>query len=232
MSKLSEMTLKDAWEDIQSKLTTARIIRYNLGMMLIGVGVAPMIRSNIGVSSWDTLNYSVTSIHPFITFGFASAITSTVIMVLTILLYKNWVYLIMFVPILMVAGWIALFDQVIFANLVYDQTWQHILGFAIGMLLLPLGGSLMISTLLPAGVYDEFMLAVLKTVNSTNIALVRAIIEITIVLIALAIGTLTGIGFGKINIGTVLFSLLVGIFISIYLYILERIGLYDRKQIN
>jgi uncharacterized membrane protein YczE len=232
MSKLSEMTLKDAWIDIKSKLTTGRILRYNLGMLLIGIGVSPMVRSNVGVSSWDTLNYSLTSIHSGITFGIASAITSSVIMMVTILLYRNWVYLIMFVPILVVSGWIQVFDQYVFTQMVYEQTWQHILGFTVGMFLLPLGGSLMISTLLPAGVYDEFMLAVLKTVKSSNIALVRAIIEITIVLIALLVGTLTGIGFGKINIGTVIFSLLIGIFISIYLLILERIGLYDRKQIN
>lgn len=232
MSKLSEMTLKDAWVDIKSKLTKGRILRYNLGMILIGFGIAPMVRSNIGVSSWDTLNYSITSVHSGITFGIASAMTSTIVMMITIWLYRNWVYIIMSIPILVVSIWIQLFDQIVFVNLVYDQQWQHILGFTVGMFLLPLGGSLMISTLLPAGVYDEFMLAVLKTVKSSNIAVVRAIIELTIVLIALGIGTFTGIGFGKINIGTVMFSLLIGIFISIYLLILERIGLYDRKQIN
>jgi uncharacterized membrane protein YczE len=118
----------------------------------------------------------------------------------------------------------------VFASLVYDAAWEHLLGFAFGMTLLPLGGSLMISTRLPAGVYDEFMLAVLHVAKSSNIPLVRAIIEVTVVLIALLLGILAGIGAGKINIGTLVFSVLVGVFIRMYLTIMERLGLYETKQ--
>lgn len=232
MSKLSEMTLIDAWRDVKTNLSVSKILRYNLGMIAIGAGVIPMVRSNIGVSSWDTLNFSLTSLHSSITLGIGSVITSTVIMILTIALYRNWVYLIMLIPIIIVSGWIQFFDVVVFVNLAYTATWQHILGFTIGMFMLPLGGSLMISTRLPAGVYDEFMLAVLKTVKSSNIPLVRAIIELTVVFTAFVIGLFTGIGFGKINIGTILFSLLIGVLISFYLMIFERIGIYDRKQID
>jgi uncharacterized membrane protein YczE len=230
MREMSRMSLTEAWLEIRRLLTRSNVIRYLLGMTAIGLGVAPMIRSNVGVSSWDTLNYSIHALVPGIPFGVASGITATTVMVLTILLYRNLVYLVMAIPILLVSALILLFDQVVFASLVYDAAWEHLLGFAFGMTLLPLGGSLMISTRLPAGVYDEFMLAVLHVAKSSNIPLVRAIIEVTVVLIALLLGILAGIGAGKINIGTLVFSVLVGVFIRMYLTIMERLGLYETKQ--
>lgn len=232
MRELSSLSLKDAWTDIRALLTRTNIIRYVLGMSAIGLGVAPMIRSNIGVSSWDTLNYSLHSLIPGIPFGLASGITATTVMILTILLYRNAVYLVMAVPIVLVSAMILLFDQVVFAQLVYTAPWQHILGFTFGLLLLPLGGSLMISTHLPAGVYDEFMLAVLHVAKSSNIPLVRAIIELTVVLLALMLGAFAGIGAGKINVGTLVFSLMVGVLIRWYLTFLERLGQYEPQQMD
>lgn len=233
MSDLHTKTLSAAWVDIKEKLTVRNVLVYMSGMVVIGIGVGPMIRSNVGVSSWDTFNFSLSNIGPNgIPFGVASGITATFIMLLTIFLYRNWVYLLMTVPIVFVSIMILFFDEIVYASLTFDQPWQHIAGFVFGILLLPLGGSLMISTTLPAGVYDEFMLAVLNAVKSSNIALVRAIIELIVVLLAWVVGSLVGIGTGRIGIGTLIFSVLVGVLITIYLAIMERIGMYDRKQMN
>ena len=199
-------------------------------MLVIGIGVGPMIRSNVGVSSWDTFSYSVSHLADWIQFGYASWFTATIVMMLTILLYRKLVFIVMAVPIVLTTLMIIFFDQVVYVNLMYTAQWQHIIGFIFGMCLLPLGGSLMISTKLPAGVYDEFMLAVLKAVKSSNIALVRAIIELTVVLLAFLIGSIAGIGTGRIGVGTLLFSILVGLFITIYLKLFERVGLYEREQ--
>jgi len=230
MTKQLEPNIQTELEEIRSKLTPFTIASYILGMLVIGIGVNLMKRSFVGLSSYDTFNYAISSWIPFITFGVASGILSTIAMLLTVHLYKNWVYFVMVVPIILTTLLIMLFDQVIFVNLEYTANWQHYLAYVAGLLLLPLGGSLMIITKLPAGVYDQFMLAVLNSVKTNNLPLIRAIIEVTVVLLALLVGIIAGIGRGQINTGTLIFSLTVGIFISFYLKIFERIGLYEPEQ--
>ena len=232
MSNLANKSLTEAWKDIYRAMTLRHYAQYVIGMLAIGVGVGPMIRSNVGVSSWDTFSYAVSQLADWIEFGYASWFTATLIMILTIWLYRNKVFLIMAVPIVLVSLMIVFFDQIVYVNLSYTASWQHIIGFTFGMLMLPLGGSLMIATPMPAGVYDEFMVAVLKAVKSSNIPLVRAIIELTVVTLAFLVGQIAGIGIGRIGIGTLLFSVLVGVFITIYLKLLERLGLYEPQQIN
>ena len=95
------------------------------------------------------------------------------------------------------------------------------------MLLLPLGGSLIIITKLPAAVYDELMLAVMSKTNSTRLPIVRSIIELTVILIALIIGIIGGIGTGRIGAGTLVFALVIGWMIRFYLTLFERMGLYE-----
>jgi uncharacterized membrane protein YczE len=226
MIKLSDKNVPEALREIKSLLTPSNLFRYILGMIIIGMGVGLMVRSNVGVSSWDTLNYALMNLL-HIEFGLASGLTATIVLILTVILYNNIVYVIMIVPIVLVSLFIILFDSYIYIDLVYTEHWQHIIGFVSGMFLLPLGGSLLISTGLPAAVYDEFMLAFLKKLKSSNIPKVRAIIELSVVLTALFVGVIAGIGKGRIGIGTLIFALLIGVFIKLYLKLFERLGIYE-----
>jgi uncharacterized membrane protein YczE len=195
-------------------------------MAIIGLGVSPMIRSDFGVSSWDTLNYSLMNALD-IPFALASAITATTALLLIIILYQSLSYFVMIIPIILISLFIYLFDSVIFTSLQYDSYLEHIAGFIFGMLLLPLGGSLIIITKLPAAVYDELMLAVMSKTNSTRLPIVRSIIELTVILIALIIGIIGGIGTGRIGAGTLVFALVIGWMIRFYLTLFERMGLYE-----
>lgn len=222
-------TFKEEFAEVYHQLTFKNISIYVFGMLLIGFGVSLMIRSWVGVSSWDTLHYSLEQLIPGLTFGMANASIASTITLVIIYLNKNWKYILMLLPIYIVATFIDLFDTIVFVNLVYTQTWQHIVGYTIGLTVLPLGGSCMIISKLPAGVYDEFMLAILRKLKSNKIALIRGIIEVTVVVVALILAYFAGIGIGKLSIGTIIFSLTVGILIKFYLSIFERIGLYEIK---
>lgn len=232
MNNLQDKTFRQELMDIKKLLTYRSVITYILGMTILGIGVSLMIRSNVGMSSWDTFHYALTKAIKFMSMGLANGVTASTTMLLTILLYKRWSYIVMIVPIVGVAALINLFNEVVFASLEYTEMWHHIAGYIGGLFLLPFGGSLMIITKLPAGVYDQFMLAVLFKLKSRKIALVRAIIEVTVVLLAFLIGSIAGIGLGKFGVGTIIFSLMVGVFISVYLTIFERIGLYEPQQID
>ncbi|QMS85835.1 YczE/YyaS/YitT family protein [Candidatus Xianfuyuplasma coldseepsis] len=230
MSNLRTVILREELQEIRNKLTIGRISTYIVGMIVIGVGVSLMIRSNIGMSSWDTLHYALTHAISFMSMGLANALTASTTMLLTIILYKRWSYVVMIVPIITTALLINLFNLYIFDGVLYTETWHHIAGYIGGLFLLPLGGSLMIVTTLPAGVYDQFMLAVLYKLKSSRLAFIRAIIEVTVVLLAFLIGSIAGIGLGKFGVGTIIFSLMVGVLISMYLTIFERIGIYEHQQ--
>ena len=82
---------------------------------------------------------------------------------------------------------------------------------------------------LPAGVFDEFMLAVMRAFKTNKIVVVRAIIELTIVILAIILGYIGGIGFGLVSIGTLIFSIVVGWYIKNYLMLFAKIGWYDNS---
>jgi len=222
-------TLKEEFLEVYHQLTLKNITIYCIGMTLIGFGVPLMVRSFVGVSSWDTLHYSLEQLVPFLTFGMANAFVASIVTISIIYMNKNWKYILMLLPIYIVASIIDLFDNVVFVNLVYNHPWQHILGYFIGLSMLPLGGAMMIISKLPAGVFDEFMLAILRKLKSNKIALVRGIIELTVVVIALILSLIGGNGIGKLFYGTIIFSLTVGPYIKFYLSMFERVGLYEPK---
>lgn len=209
--------------------TFVAVLKYTVGMFLIAIGVSFYVRSTVGLSSWDTLHYSLDNLLP-ITFGQANMIVSTTITLLTITLQKNLKYLVMLLPIFIVAMLIDLFNDIVFAEMVLGTPVLNILGYVIALSILPLGGSFMIISGLPAGVFDEFMIAVMKVFKTNKIVLVRAIIELTIVALAILFGFIGGIGFGLVSIGTLIFSVLVGWYIKQYLKMFERIGLYKRHK--
>ncbi len=217
--------------NFRENLTLKNFFLYVVGMALIGLGVSPMIRSDFGVSSYDTLNYSL--MHALnIPFALASAITATTALILIIILYKSLSYIVMIIPIVLVSIFIYIFDSIVFASLEYDTFVEHIAGFTFGMFMLPLGGSLIITTKLPAAVYDELMLAVMKKTNSTKLPIVRSFIEITVVILAIVFGYIADIGFGRIGLGTIVFALGIGWIIRFYLTLFERMGLYETQQID
>ncbi len=223
------LTLKEELKLLWKGLTIGHLLLYFLGMVLIAAGVALMLRSSVGVSSWDTLHFSLQELTG-ISFGTAMLFTAVTATVLTIALQKNLKYLLMLIPIVMVALFTDLFNDRLFVSVTFDTLFANVAGFALGLSMLPLGGSMLIVSGLPAGVFDEFMLAIMKVFRSSNIPLVRAIMELTVVVLAIVLGFAAGIGFGKVSIGTLIFSLTIGWYLKTYLKLFERIGWYERKQ--
>lgn len=206
-----------------------RVFLYVLGFFAISFGVVFCLRSGIGLSTWDTLHYALHKLTS-ITIGTATIVVAGTFTIAVIILNKNFKYIFMAVPIFVV-GW--LIDVV---NLDWMREFAvsglllQIPTYIIGLLLLPLGGSLLIISTFPAGVFDEFTLAMMRIFKTKNIIKTRVIIEISAVLTALIIGLIAGIGLGQIRIGTIIFSVSVGTLLKLYLAFFERIGLYEVEQ--
>ncbi|AIO19147.1 hypothetical protein KQ51_01270 [Candidatus Izimaplasma bacterium HR1] len=216
---------------ILKELSISRIIKYVIGMVLIAFSVTLMLKSDIGNSSWDTLHYSME--HLFnISFGMATIIVATFFMIMVIILNRDFKYLLMWIPVLIVGPLIDLFIYLVDAKTVAEIFTVQILYFTLGITLLPLGGAFLLISNYPAGVFDEFNLAVVHKLKLKSLVPTRVIMELTAVLIAFILGRIAGIGYGKIGVGTLIFAITVGIFLKTYLKLFERIGLYENQQTN
>ena len=223
--------LKEYLIEVKKEITFSRVFKYTLGMIIIAFGVVMMLRSNLGVSSWDTLHYSLHMLTG-ITIGTATIVVAMLFTFAVIILNQNFKYLLMSIPILAVGFLIDLINLQLLVDFEVTTIPFRMITYIIGLTSLPLGGSLLIISTYPAGVFDEFMLVVMRKLNTSNLLKVRVIIELIAVLVALILGLIAGIGIGMISIGTLIFSLTVGWFIKTYLKLFERIGIYEIKQTN
>ena len=190
-----------------------------------------MIKSTVGVSSWDTLNYSIHKLTG-ITVGQSTIFVASVFALMVIIGNKNLKYIIMAIPIITVGVFIDVFNLYVFIDFLPNTIILKILTYTLGLMFLPFGGALLILSSFPAGVFDEFMLTMMRVFRTNKLVLIRVIMEISAVILAIILGFIAGIQFGMVNIGTLIFSLTVGIFIKMYLRLFERIGIYEIEQID
>ena len=204
---------------------------YTLGSIIIAFAVIMMKRSNIGLSSWDTLHFSLNALTGM-SFGTAVILVATVFLIFVTVANKDIKYVMMFIPIFFVGFVVDIFDLYLFNNFLPEASLQRILTYTLGLVLLPFGGTLLIISTFPAGVFDEAMLTFMRLFKTNKIIMVRVIMEMSAVTLAIILGFIAGIQFGMVNIGTLIFSFTVGMFINIYLKLFERVGLYEIKQID
>lgn len=204
---------------------------YILGAIIIAFAVIMMKRSNLGMSSWDTLHNSINKLTGM-TLGTAIILVASIITIFITIANRELKYIFMFVPVVFVGYVVDFFDLYLLVNFIPVTIITRILTLIAGLLLLPLGGTLLIISSFPAGVFDELMITLMRIFKTNKMAMVRVIMEISAVLVALILGFMAGIGFGMINIGTLIFSVTVGGFIKLYLKLFERIGMYEIEQID
>ncbi len=202
---------------------------YLLGAILISFSVVMMIKSEVGLSSWDTLHYSLFLLTGM-SVGVATIYVAMTFTAMVIIINKEIKYLGMTVPIVLVGFLINLFNDVVFIDFIPSTYIIQVLTYILGLSVLPFGGALLIISTFPAGVFDEFMLSLMRLFKSNKLVLIRVIMEISAVTLAIVLSSIAGEGFGMVNIGTLIFSLTVGIFVKTYLKLFEKIGLYTINQ--
>lgn len=204
---------------------------YIMGMISIAFAVTFMLRGNFGLSTWDSLHYSLT--YAFgITLGWSTIIVAIIFTLMVIILNKNLKYLAMAIPVFIVGLLIDYVNDDLLLHFSVSSLSGRTGIFLLGLSMLPLGGSFLIISTFPAGVFDEFNIAVMRVLKSDKLVQIRVIMEITAVVIAFIISMLAGEGIGQIGVGTIIFSLTVGTFLKSYLIFFEKIGLYKSNKEN
>jgi len=205
------------------------IFIYLMGAIIISLGVVLMFRSNMGNSSWDTLHYSLHALTN-ITLGDATIYVALTFTFLVTVGNRDLKYIGMVLPIMLVGKLIDFFDLYVLINYFPKDTIIQLITYILGLLFLPLGGSLLIISSFPAGVFDEFMLTVMRILKTDKLVRIRVIMELSAVALAILLGFIAGVEFGKVSWGTLVFSLSVGLLIRTYLRLFERFGLYELKK--
>jgi uncharacterized membrane protein YczE len=182
----------------------ARLVRLFIGLIFFGLGVALMVRAELGLSPWEVLHQGI---------SFKSGILiGTVGIIVGFLVLFGWI------PLREKLG-IGTVSNVILIGIVIDVTlwqlpdtisstplrWIMLLG---GVVMIGVATSLYIGAGLGPGPRDGLMTGIAK--RGQPIGAVRTGIEITV----LAIGWLLG---GTVGIGTVLFAFGVGPIVHITL---------------
>ncbi len=188
-----------------------------------------MLKSGRGLSSWDTLHWSLHKLIG-ITIGWATIVVALSFTAFVTTVNRNWKYLLMTIPIFSVGLLIDFFNLDLLETYVPSNIYKEWGTYLIGLVLLPLGGSLLIISTYPAGVFDEFMLTVMRLLNSIKLLKIRVIIESVAVLVAILLSFIAGEGIGMLNIGTLIFTISVGFMLKTYLNFFEKFGLYDSKK--
>jgi uncharacterized membrane protein YczE len=169
-----------------------------MGLIVMSFGIALMITAGLGSAPWDVLHIGLTE-HFGLTIGTWTVIMGFLLLLLSVILTKEWPKLGAYLNMLLVGGFVDLF--------LFLMDTPHILVLKLAMLLVGIlimgfGIGLYISPQCGAGPRDSVMLALsLKT--GMSVARVRVLMEVCV----LFTGWLLG---GPVFIGTILFSLLIG----------------------
>ncbi len=183
------------------------------GLFLFAVGTIFTFRSNMGLGPWDVLHLGI-SRHTPLTFGQANIVVGAIIILAGLLIRAypgvatilNMFLVGIFVDLLIRWNWLANFSS---ASLLV-----RLLINIIGVFIVGLGTALYISPHLGAGPRDGLMIC-LNALTKTRIAIVRAILECS----ALIVGFFLG---GTVGIGTLIFAFGVGPCVEFGFYVIKR----------
>lgn len=168
-----------------------------IGLFLYGIGIAFMVRGQIGAAPWDVLSQGITR-HVPLSFGVVTILVSIVVLLLWIPLRQRLgigtvLNALLVGPAADVGLWLIPVDQ---------PLWLRICFFVIGLLVLSAATGLYIGAHFGPGPRDGLMTGLHKQ-TGWRIWIVRTGIEIVVVAVGWALG-------GNVGVGTVAFALLVG----------------------
>ena len=176
---------------------TRRLAQLLIGLFLYGLGIALIVRGEIGVAPWDVLTQGISG-RTDLGFGLVTILISGVVLLIWIpLRQKPGVGTILNALLVGPAADVGLW--LIPTGL---DLWVRILLFAAGLLVLAIATGLYIGAHFGPGPRDGLMTGLHKR-TGWRIWIVRTGIEVTV----LSIGWVLG---GNVGIGTVLFAVLVG----------------------
>jgi uncharacterized membrane protein YczE len=182
-----------------------------LGLILFGFGEGLLIVSGIGASPWNVLHQGV-AVNLKLSVGTIAFLVSFLVLLL-------WYFLDQKIGMGTIINFIIIaimIDVTIYHFNKPNEFFLQLFMVAVGILIIGFGTSVYLIANLGAGPRDGLMTGLQKKTNAP-IALVRACIEIIVVLAGWSLG-------GIVGVGTLIFALGIGpsVAVSLYLFILKN----------
>ena len=183
------------------------------GLFLFACGIVCLLESDLGLSPWDVLNQGLSEHFP-ISFGAANIVVGLIVLCVAWALgaapgigtVANAVLIGVYIELLLAVNWVdALSDQSLAARIAL---------IPIGLAFFGAGSAFYIAAALGAGPRDSLML-VLSARTGRRIGVVRATIELSVLVVGIALG-------GTFGVGTIAFALLIGPIIEVSFRLLDR----------
>jgi uncharacterized membrane protein YczE len=185
-----------------SGLRVKPILRLVGGLYLVGLGLAMMIHTGLGVPPWDVLTQGIQKQTNW-SFGFAAIVISAAVLLIWIPIRQRPGFgtLVNAVSIGPFADW----NKPLMPNL--SVFWMNLIWLVLGLLIIAIGSGLYISAELGGGPRDGLMVG-LTRVSKSPYWIVRSIAEALV----LATGWLLG---GTVGIGTAFFAIGIGYLVGL-----------------
>ncbi len=195
-----------------------RVVQLYVGLVLFGVSMAMVVRSELGNIPWDVLHQGVAD-STGLSFGVVAILTGVVVLLLWIPLRERpglgTISNVLVIGLVVDVALRVLPDQL--ADDGPDRWVPRVLLFVAGVLINALATAMYIGSRFGAGPRDGLMTG-LNRRTGWSIRSVRTAIEVGVVVIGWALG-------GTFGVGTVLFALVIGPLIQIFV---PRFAVPDR----
>lgn len=192
-----------------------RTFQYIFGLLIVGLGVNLLFRSNLGAGAWDTVVYNLAElvnnlIGPgTLTLGMSSFIIQSLLLMWVMIGRKKARYLFILIPIFSISLFIDFWDLIVFRDYYPDALALRLAFYLVGVLILIFGLVLVILTRFPAAIFDEVMLLMMTLLRSNNVFVIRLGVEFFAIGLAIILGLIGGFGWGAVNVGSVILAILL-----------------------
>jgi uncharacterized membrane protein YczE len=182
---------------------------YAAGLMTAALGVNLFFLSSLGAGAWDTVSFALSKALP-ITVGTAAFVIQGMLALLVVWHHKQWKYLVVWIPIALGGAAIDFWDLIVFTG--NDPTSMILrMGlFVLAAFVITFGLAMIVTTGFPATVFEELTKIGMKQFRVASFFKIRIVIELFALALASAIGLWSGIGWGKVNVGSLLLAVAIG----------------------
>lgn len=196
----------------------ARLLVVIFGLFLFATGTIFIYRSALGLDPWDVLHLGI-SLHTPLSFGMASIVVGALIILLCLLLkvfpgvatVLNMALIGIFVDMELHLGWLA--------SVSTSSLLVRLLVNVVGVAIVGLGSAFYITPQLGTGPRDSLMMQ-LHRLTKVRIAIVRAVIECSVLVVGFFLG-------GTVGIGTLIFAFGIGPAVEISFNLAKRVHLAE-----
>jgi uncharacterized membrane protein YczE len=182
-----------------------RTVQLFAGLVLYGVGMALMIESNLGLTSWDVFHQGLSKVTG-LSFGLVVVLLGIPILLLWIPLRQRPGF--GTIANLVVIGFVV--DGALATIPEPALLWLRVIYLVAGILVIGVGTGLYIGARMGPGPRDGLMTGIVARFPRLSIRLVRTVLELTV----LGLGWLLG---GTVGIGTLAFALSIGPLAQIFI---------------